>query len=176
MRKANIHSHSAQEALFTNQRAKRAGRRAPALPAEDNTPEGLRALLAANTHYRQVVWPEPYRRTKHRLHAGDARDLSWIPGSSVHLVVTSPPYWTLKEYAPGNHDQMGHFRDYEHFLAELDRVWRECARVLVGGGRICCQWGYGSRRQRRGILRQAVPAGWDRQKRYRVHSVSAQRR
>ena len=52
----------------------------------------------------------------------------------VHLVVTSPPYWTLKEYAAGNEDQMGHFKDYERFLAELDRVWRECERVLVGGG------------------------------------------
>jgi site-specific DNA-methyltransferase (adenine-specific) len=69
---------------------------------------------------------------------GDARDLSWIPDASVHLVVTSPPYWTLKEYAPGNDDQMGHFEDYERFLSELDRVWRECQRVLVGGGRICC--------------------------------------
>jgi site-specific DNA-methyltransferase (adenine-specific) len=54
------------------------------------------------------------------------------------LVVTSPPYWTLKEYAAGNGNQMGHFEDYEHFLTELDRVWKECARVLVGGGRICC--------------------------------------
>jgi site-specific DNA-methyltransferase (adenine-specific) len=44
----------------------------------------------------------------------------------------------LKEYAAGNKDQMGHFEEYEHFLAELDRVWRECSRVLAGGGRICC--------------------------------------
>jgi len=57
---------------------------------------------------------------------------------SVHLVVTSPPYWTLKEYAPDNDGQMGHIADYELFLDELDKVWRECARVLVGGGRICC--------------------------------------
>lgn len=56
----------------------------------------------------------------------------------MHLVVTSPPYWTLKEYASGNENQMGHFEEYEHFLSELDRVWRECARVLAGGGRICC--------------------------------------
>ena len=64
--------------------------------------------------------------------------MSWVSDGLVHLVVTSPPYWTLKEYAPGNESQMGHFEDYEHFLDQLDRVWKECARVLVGGGRICC--------------------------------------
>jgi site-specific DNA-methyltransferase (adenine-specific) len=85
-----------------------------------------------------MAWPDPYSSTTHRLRLGDARDLSWIPDASVHLVVTSPPYWTLKEYAPGNNEQMGHFEDYDHFLSELDQVWRECKRVLVGGGRICC--------------------------------------
>jgi site-specific DNA-methyltransferase (adenine-specific) len=108
------------------------------LPSEDNTPEGLSALLAANQHYRNVQWPEPYNRSTHHLRVGDARNLSWIRDASVHLVVTSPPYWTLKEYEPGNDDQLGHFTDYELFLSELDRVWKECARVLVGGGRICC--------------------------------------
>lgn len=133
-----VGSHPLQDNLFAREAAKGVKRRAPDVPADDNTPEGLRALLAANAHYRVTPWPAPYHRTTHRVHLGDARDLSWIPDSSVHLVVTSPPYWTLKEYAPGNHDQMGHFEDYEHFLSELDRAWRECERVLVGGGRICC--------------------------------------
>jgi modification methylase len=137
LKKANRNGHALQEGLFTNGTLKRA-RRAPVLPPEDNTPEGLQALLAANRHYRDVAWPEPFNRTTHRLHLGDARNLSWIPDASVQLVVTSPPYWTLKEYALGNRDQMGHFEDYEQFLSELDRVWRECKRVLVGGGRICC--------------------------------------
>ena len=53
------------------------------------------------------------------------------------LVVTSPPYWTLKKYAE-NYRQMGEIEDYEEFLVELDKVWSECARVLVPGGRICC--------------------------------------
>lgn len=108
------------------------------MPPEDNTPEGLKALLEANRYYREVAWPAPYNHTEHHLHLGDARDLAWIPDTTVHLVVTSPPYWTLKKYAPGNEEQMGHFENYEHFLNELDRVWRECRRVLVGGGRICC--------------------------------------
>ena len=107
------------------------------LPAEDNTPKGLQALLSANQYYREYAWPEPFDRTTHRLHRGDARDLSWIPDASVHLVVTYPPYWTLKEY-PAHKSQMGAIEDYGRFLDELDRVWKECARVLVGGGRICC--------------------------------------
>jgi len=131
LKTARENGYSPQFGLFES--AKKT-KRAPILPTEDNTPQGLRALLAANAHYRQVPWPEPYRRTTHVLRLGDGRDLSWIPPASVHLVVTSPPYWTLKEYAPGNGDQLGHFSDYEHFLSELDRVWSECARVLVGGG------------------------------------------
>ncbi len=108
------------------------------LPAEDNTPDGLRALLKANEEYRQKPWPEPYDSTVHRLHLGDARDLSWIESNSVHLIVTSPPYWTLKQYRQGQSGQMGDIADYEEFLTELDKVWLECARVLVGGGRVCC--------------------------------------
>src|SRR6266487_474883 len=68
------------------------------LPIADNTPEALAALLAANIRFRQEPWPAPFDTTTHKLHIGDARDLSWIPDESVHLVVTSPPYWTLKEY------------------------------------------------------------------------------
>ena len=86
---------------------------------------------------RNVPWPPPFDETNHRLHKGDARDLSFIENQSVHLVVTSPPYWTLKAYEP-HHDQLGAIADYERFLAELDKVWRECVRVLAPGGRICC--------------------------------------
>ena len=75
--------------------------------------------------------------TVHRLVPGDARDLSFIPGESLHLVLTSPPYWTLKRYNDSE-GQMGHFADYEQFLAELTRVWREAFRVLVPGGRLVC--------------------------------------
>lgn len=75
--------------------------------------------------------------TTHRLCRGDARDLGWIPDESLHLVVTSPPYWTLKEYNdhPG---QMGAIADYERFMDELDKVWRHCERALVPGGRVAC--------------------------------------
>jgi len=75
--------------------------------------------------------------TSHALHQGDARDLSFIPDQSVHLIVTSPPYWTLKQYRDGN-GQMGHIDDYGEFIQELNRVWSHCLRVLVPGGRLIC--------------------------------------
>ena len=75
--------------------------------------------------------------TTHRLINGDARDLSFLNDESVHLVVTSPPYWNLKRYNE-NPDQLGHIQDYETFLTELQKVWRHVYRVLVPGGRLVC--------------------------------------
>lgn len=74
-------------------------------------------------------------QTRHSLFLGDSRSMKHVPDDSVHLVVTSPPYWTLKKY-PANPGQMGDIEDYEHFLDELDRVWRHVYRVLVPGGRL----------------------------------------
>jgi DNA modification methylase len=73
----------------------------------------------------------------HRIHRGDSRELGWIADESVHLIVTSPPYWTLKEY-PKNADQLGTIADYDRFHDELDKVWRHGYRALVPGGRLVC--------------------------------------
>lgn len=75
--------------------------------------------------------------TQHTLIRGDARRISKADVETVHLVVTSPPYWTLKQYreAPG---QMGHITDYDEFLTELDHVWRKCFDLLIPGGRLIC--------------------------------------
>ncbi len=107
------------------------------LPEADNTPGAVDHMLRANGILRNLPWPPPFDHTTHRLHIGDARDLSWQPDESVHLVVTSPPYWNLKQYEHSD-EQMGDIGQYEEFLGELDRVWAECARVLTPGGRICC--------------------------------------
>jgi site-specific DNA-methyltransferase (adenine-specific) len=107
------------------------------LPTSDNTSESLAKLREINLQLRSSPWPSPFDTTRHAVHLGDARDLSWIPDGGVHLVVTSPPYWTLKDYRD-HPSQMGHIDDYEEFLDQLDRVWAECARVLAPGGRICC--------------------------------------
>jgi len=75
--------------------------------------------------------------TTHILVEGDARDLSFLRDQSCHLVVTSPPYWTLKRYNDRS-GQLGHLADYEEFLSEIEKVWREVYRVLVPGGRLVC--------------------------------------
>jgi DNA modification methylase len=74
--------------------------------------------------------------TRHDLYLGDARGMM-LPPNSVHLIVTSPPYWTLKEYNK-TEGQLGYVKDYEQFLAELDRVWCRCFEALVPGGRLVC--------------------------------------
>lgn len=77
------------------------------------------------------------KTTVHRLINGDSRDLSFIEDASIHLVITSPPYWNLKRYNE-NPDQLGHIQDYEIFLSELEKVWQHVYRVLVPGGRLVC--------------------------------------
>lgn len=133
----------------------------------DNTPHGLKALLESNARYRTSPWPTPFDATSHVLHCGDARDLSWLDDESVQLVVTSPPYWTLKEYERGNDGQLGDIQDYERFLNELDKCWAECARLLVGGGRICCVVGDICVPRRRGGRHYVMPLHADIQVRAR---------
>jgi DNA modification methylase len=111
----------------------------PVLPDTDNGPGAVAALLKANRLLRQQRWPAPYDRTRHEMILGDARDLSALRDQSVHLVVTSPPYFNLKPYASdARGSQLGRMENYEAFLDELDKVWRECERILVPGGRVCC--------------------------------------
>lgn len=78
-------------------------------------------------------------RTHHRLIRGDARELPRLVGKvPVHLVLTSPPYWDLKRYFHDrNGAQLGHIPERRRFMAELERVWRSCLRLLTPGGRLC---------------------------------------
>lgn len=109
------------------------------LPETDNSPGAPERLLTINRRLRERPWPAPYDMTAHTLRQGDARDMSGIDSGSVHLVVTSPPYFNLKPYeSDANGRQLGRLHDYETFLDELDKVWIECERVLVPGGRVCC--------------------------------------
>lgn len=83
---------------------------------------------------RQIERAITTLKSGHVVHNADSRELDLKP-ESVDLVVTSPPYWTLKRY--NEHDaQLGHVQDYEEFLDELDEVWRRCFDALVPGGRL----------------------------------------
>lgn len=75
--------------------------------------------------------------TTHDLYWHDSRAIDFLAPNSVHLIVTSPPYWTLKEYNKSD-GQMGYIDDYDTFLNELDRVWQTCYDALVPGGRVVC--------------------------------------
>ena len=74
--------------------------------------------------------------THHDVCLGDARTAQ-LTSESIHLVLTSPPYWTLKEYRDTD-GQLGHVEGYGEFLAELDTVWKRCFDALVPGGRLIC--------------------------------------
>ena len=75
--------------------------------------------------------------TRHDLYRADSRTIDFLAPESVHLVITSPPYWTLKDYNL-NEGQLGYIADYDKFLDELDRVWKACFDALVPGGRLIC--------------------------------------
>jgi DNA modification methylase len=75
--------------------------------------------------------------TSHYLVKGDARGMHMLSAEHVHLILTSPPYWTLKRY-DDIAGQLGHVSDYDEFLRQLSQVWRTCFDLLVPGGRLIC--------------------------------------
>lgn len=76
---------------------------------------------------------------RHKYIVGDCRDMKRIPNESVHLIVTSPPYWQLKDY--GINSQIGFGQTYEDYINSLNLVWHECFRVLKPGSRLCINIG-----------------------------------
>lgn len=65
--------------------------------------------------------------------------MTGLPDNSVHLAITSPPYWQLKDY--GTDDQIGFHDSYENYINNLNLVWKECFRVLHNGCRLCVNIG-----------------------------------
>lgn len=77
--------------------------------------------------------------TEHKIIFGDSRSLNQIQDKSVQLIITSPPYWQLKDY--GTEDQIGFNDSYEEYINNLNLVWKECNRVLADGCRLCINIG-----------------------------------
>ncbi len=74
-----------------------------------------------------------------RVFQGDARNLSPLQDGEMELIVTSPPYWQIKDY--GAQHQIGYSQSLHDYLFDLERVWRECFRVLRAGRRLCVNIG-----------------------------------
>ena len=77
--------------------------------------------------------------TNHKIYFGDSRQLNKIPDKSVQLIITSPPYWQLKDY--GTNEQIGFNDSYEEYINNLNLVWMECERILSDGCRLCINIG-----------------------------------
>jgi len=78
-------------------------------------------------------------QTKHQIIIGDCRNISRILPESVHLIITSPPYWQLKDY--GTDNQIGFNDTYENYINNLNLVWDQCFKTLHKGCRLCINIG-----------------------------------
>ncbi|MDY6934372.1 MAG: DNA methyltransferase [Spirochaetota bacterium] len=78
-------------------------------------------------------------KTQHKVIIGDSRQMQEVIDESVHLIITSPPYWQLKDY--GDVNQIGYNDTYEDYINNLNLVWRECHRILHNGCRLCINIG-----------------------------------
>lgn len=109
----------------------------PILGKVDNLQTMIPSIAKDPTVIHEIESSVRQLPTEHTLSLGDAREMPFLQPQSVHLVLTSPPYWTLKEY-PNADGQLGDISGYEEFLAQLDRVWEQCFNALVTGGRLIC--------------------------------------
>lgn len=78
-------------------------------------------------------------KTYTKIIIGDSRKMLEIEDSSVDLIITSPPYWHIKDY--GVSGQIGYGQSLHEYLKDLYRVWKECFRVLKSGRRLCINIG-----------------------------------
>lgn len=111
------------------------------LPAElqqlENPQTDLPRIAKTSPLIREIDAAIAQIPTRHVLVCADAREMPGVQNESVHLICTSPPYWTLKNYRESD-GQLGHIESYDEFLDELDRVWQRCFDALVPGGRLIC--------------------------------------
>jgi site-specific DNA-methyltransferase (adenine-specific) len=78
-------------------------------------------------------------KTHHKVIIGDSRKMEEVPDESVQLIITSPPYWQLKDY--GDEQQIGFHDSYEAYINNLNLAWNECHSVLEKGCRLCINIG-----------------------------------
>jgi site-specific DNA-methyltransferase (adenine-specific) len=91
----------------------------------------------------------------HRIYFKDSRKMKEVEDESVHLVVTSPPYWNIKDY--GHKDQIGYRDTLNGYISKLNKVWKECIRTLHPGCRICINIGDMYLRATKEVPYQIIP-------------------
>jgi len=74
-----------------------------------------------------------------KIHVADSRSMHEIPDESIDLIVTSPPYWDIKDY--GTTTQIGYGQTLHNYLIDMFRVWSECYRLLKPGRKLCINIG-----------------------------------
>lgn len=77
--------------------------------------------------------------TNHDIYFKNAKKIKNLKDNSIHLVITSPPYWKIKDY--GNKDQIGFHDTLREYLDKLNEIWGECIRVLKSGCKMCINIG-----------------------------------
>jgi len=90
-----------------------------------------KSLLKAERSKKMTNWG--------KIIIGDSRNMSEIADETIDLIITSPPYWHLKDY--GIENQIGYGQTLHEYLKDLYRVWKECFRVLKEGRRLCINIG-----------------------------------
>ena len=103
----------------------------------ENTQRAIPQLAKNEKLTKQIESTLSCLPTFHHFHRADSTKMEFLEDESIQLVITSPPYWTLKKYND-RQGQLGDIGDYRNFLKELGKVWTKCYRALVPGGRLIC--------------------------------------
>lgn len=83
--------------------------------------------------------PIEEKKSSQTIYIKSSINMTEIIDNSVHVIITSPPYWNKKDY--GNSNQIGFNQDFNEYLQQLFVVFKECSRVLIPGGRLCINIG-----------------------------------
>ena len=131
-----------EAALFLNVRVQdihawvKSGRLTPDLAASGQQRfklSKLRQIQVSRADFPSDACPATLLTDNLRFYCADARSMTDLPDHSVHLMVTSPPYFDAKMYSDEQSDDLGNIHDLDQWFAAINVVWAEVLRVLAPG-------------------------------------------